>query len=93
MATENVNVVMETPVAAQPAVTALYVGDIDVAVTEEELRRLFEGIGEVASVKICTDPDLEKSLGYGYVNYTNPDHGTYIYNILLNFRLEIRSCS
>lgn len=75
-ATEEENAVMETPVVAQP-LTALYVGDIDEGVMEEELRRVFGEIGEVASVKICMDQDLDRSLGYGYVNYTNPDHGMY----------------
>ncbi|KAK4477028.1 hypothetical protein RD792_016230 [Penstemon davidsonii] len=63
-----------TEIAAQ-SVTALYVGDLDLTVTEEDLLRLFsESGGEVSSVKICIDGTTQTSLGYGYVNFTNPQH-------------------
>ncbi|KAL7082637.1 hypothetical protein ACP275_14G112800 [Erythranthe tilingii] len=55
--------------------TALHIGDLDTSVTEEELLRLFERIGEVDSVKICMD-DHQSSLGYGYVNYKISQHAT-----------------
>ncbi|KAG8364246.1 hypothetical protein BUALT_Bualt19G0108200 [Buddleja alternifolia] len=69
----EVNAAAETSVV-QPVTMALYVGDLDFGVTEEELRRLFEQIGGVDSVKICTDQTTEQSLGYGYVNFSNPQH-------------------
>ncbi|KAL9141489.1 hypothetical protein ABFS82_14G107700 [Erythranthe guttata] len=53
--------------------TALHIGNLDTSVTEEELLRLFEQIGEVDSVKICMD-DHHSSLGYGYVNFKFSAH-------------------
>ncbi|XP_042022352.1 polyadenylate-binding protein 4-like isoform X2 [Salvia splendens] len=53
--------------------SALYVGDLDSSVTEEELRRFFNQAGGFVSVKLCTDLLNQQSLGYGYVNYANPD--------------------
>ncbi|KAK4405205.1 Polyadenylate-binding protein 8 [Sesamum angolense] len=57
---------------AAQSVTALYIGDLDASVTEEELSRLFGQVGDVVSVKICTNPTTERPLEYGYVNYSNP---------------------
>ncbi|KAL0348343.1 UNVERIFIED_CONTAM: Polyadenylate-binding protein 2 [Sesamum angustifolium] len=59
--------------AAAQSVTALYIGDLDASVTEEELSRLFGQVGDVVSVKICTNPTTERPLEYGYVNYSNPE--------------------
>ncbi|KAL1544290.1 polyadenylate-binding protein 8-like isoform X1 [Salvia divinorum] len=67
MAAMEVNVVPELP----QTLSALYVGDLDGSVTEEELRRYFDQVGGVNSVKLCMDLN-QQSLGYGYVNYTNP---------------------
>ncbi|KAL0387031.1 UNVERIFIED_CONTAM: Polyadenylate-binding protein 2 [Sesamum radiatum] len=58
---------------AAQSVTALYIGDLDASVTEEELSRLFGQVGDVVSVKICTNPTTERPLEYGYVNYSNPE--------------------
>lgn len=71
MAAAEANVVAEL---AQ-TLTALYVGDLDGSVTEEELSRFFNQAGDVVSVKICMDEINQRSLGYGYVNYSNPDDG------------------
>lgn len=65
--------------SVQPTLTALYIGDLEGSVTEEELRRLFDGAGgDVVSVKICKDEISQQSLGYGYVNYGNPQDGIYL---------------
>lgn len=61
--------------------TALYVGDLDGSVTEEDLCRLFSRAGDVVSVKICVDEIKQQSLGYGYVNYSNPDDGIYLLSL------------
>ncbi|KAB2023476.1 hypothetical protein ES319_D06G021400v1 [Gossypium barbadense] len=52
--------------------TSLYVGDLDVTVTDEQLFQLFGQVARVASVRICRDLATGRSLGYGYVNYSNP---------------------
>ncbi|CAN4112177.1 unnamed protein product [Withania somnifera] len=53
-------------------VTSLYVGDLDVNVTDSQVYDLFNQLGQVVSVRVCRDLTTQRSLGYGYVNYGNP---------------------
>ncbi|KAL8143755.1 hypothetical protein V2J09_016787 [Rumex salicifolius] len=53
--------------------TSLYVGDLDVNVSDSQLYDLFNQLGQVVSVRVCRDLSSRRSLGYGYVNYTNPE--------------------
>ena len=75
MAAMEAKVVLEMP----QDLSALYVGDLDSSVTEEELLRFFDQTVGFVSVKLCMDLLNQQSLGYGYVNYTNPDDGTGLY--------------
>ena len=49
--------------------TELYVGNLSSNTTEDELRDLFEPVGQITEIIIILDPDTSLSQGYGYVNF------------------------
>lgn len=62
--------------------TSLYVGDLDQNVTDSQLYDLFNQVGQVVSVRVCRDLSTRRSLGYGYVNYSNPQDAARALDVL-----------
>jgi RNA recognition motif-containing protein len=53
------------------AQTNLCVTSLDLALTAEDLHRLFDTFGEIKSCKVATDPLSGQSKGYGFVWFKN----------------------
>ncbi|KAF5448172.1 hypothetical protein F2P56_028728 [Juglans regia] len=68
--------------ANQFVTTSLYVGDLDANVTDSQLYDLFNQLGQVVSVRVCRDLTTRRSLGYGYVNYSNPQDAARALDVL-----------
>jgi RNA recognition motif-containing protein len=53
----------------------IYVGNLAWGMTEEKLKEMFEGYGEVESARIITDRDSGRSKGFGFVEMNNDAEG------------------
>ena len=51
----------------------IYVGNIPRGVNEEQLKALFEGFGEVTSVKIITDRETGQPRGFAFVDMSDDE--------------------
>ncbi|XP_021851295.1 polyadenylate-binding protein 2 [Spinacia oleracea] len=68
--------------AGQFVTTSLYVGDLDVNVSDSQLYDVFNQLGQVVSVRVCRDLATRRSLGYGYVNYASPQDAARAIDVL-----------
>ena len=51
----------------------LFVGDLSIFCTEDDLRELFEQYGELAEVKIIRCEETKKNLSYGFVKFVDTE--------------------
>ncbi len=54
----------------------LYVGNLSYQTTEDDLRQLFTGAGEVQNVAIITERDTGRSKGFGFVEMATDEEAT-----------------
>ena len=53
----------------------IYVGNLNYNVSEDELRQVFEGYGEVSSAKVIMDGQSGRSKGFAFVEMPNDSEG------------------
>jgi RNA recognition motif-containing protein len=54
---------------------SIYVGNLDFRTTEEELRKIFGGYGQVDRAEIVLDRDSGQPRGFAFVEMTNDVEG------------------
>lgn len=52
----------------------IFVGGLDRDAEEEDVRKVFERIGEVVEVRLHKDPSTNKNKGYAFVKFANKEH-------------------
>ncbi|XP_063611187.1 heterogeneous nuclear ribonucleoprotein A1, A2/B1 homolog, partial [Penaeus indicus] len=52
----------------------IFVGGIDYTTTDESLKEHFSAWGEVVDAVVMKDPATNRSRGFGFVTFMNPDH-------------------
>ena len=51
----------------------LFIGSLAYATTDDSLKAFFETIGPVASARVITDRETNRSKGFGFVEFENDD--------------------
>lgn len=54
-----------------PGMVEIYVGNLSYETTEDFLRKEFEKYGQVASIRIITNPISHRSKGFGFIEMSN----------------------
>ena len=71
----------------------IYVSNLSFHTTEEDLRNLFAGFGEVSSAKVIMDNVTNRSRGFGFVEMASEEQGTAAMTGLNNKEIEGRFLS
>lgn len=69
---------------------SIYIANISYKVTEAELKKVFETVGQVKSTRILTDKESGKSRGVGFVEMENDSDAEQAIEQLNGYKLEGR---
>lgn len=69
----------------------LFVGSLSWNTNDDELRRAFEGYGEVADAKVISDRDTGRSRGFGFVTLMDDDDANRAINEMNGSMLDGRN--
>ena len=78
---------------AQPPVqvqSKIYVGGLDPAISENDLKTCFEPFGTIKSVQISVDPVTKQSRGYAFLEFTSPEPAAAAIETMNGFQLAGR---
>lgn len=73
-----------------PAPLRLYVGSLHFNITEEMLRGIFEPFGRIDKIELMRDPENNRSKGYGFITFFDPDDSKKALEQLNGFELAGR---
>lgn len=71
--------------------TNLIVNYLPQSMSQDELRSLFSSVGDVESAKLIRDKVAGHSLGYGFVNFVNPNDAERAISTLNGLRLQSKT--
>ena len=71
----------------------LYVSNLGFNVTDNDLRKIFEGYGQVSSAKIITDRESGRSRGFGFVEMDSEKDGNQAISKLNGKEMDGRAIS
>ncbi|XP_053150631.1 ELAV-like protein 3 isoform X1 [Hemicordylus capensis] len=77
--------------ATDDSKTNLIVNYLPQNMTQEEFKSLFGSIGEIESCKLVRDKITGQSLGYGFVNYVDPNDADKAINTLNGLKLQTKT--
>eukprot|EP00116_Pleurobrachia_bachei_P000393 sb/3460655/ len=64
---------MLASMAKEQGPTRLYVGGLHCNITEQMLKAIFDPFGYIDSLQLMIDPETNRSRGYGFVQYRDPE--------------------
>ncbi|XP_013879765.1 ELAV-like protein 3 isoform X2 [Kryptolebias marmoratus] len=83
--------VISTNGSTDDSKTNLIVNYLPQNMTQEEFKSLFGSIGEIESCKLVRDKITGQSLGYGFVNYVDPNDADKAINTLNGLKLQTKT--